>query len=249
MIHWTAIGICFSILSIMQMQASGEKEIANQTSQDLSKMPSIARGEAGVYEVPLVIASEETLQGFGHIVHDFDAEEVIIVTWPAPGWRPVVPGTGNEGGIVNDSFTMQRTGNILYAENNAVGRRYITGWLDDPAMPSENILPERTDVIYTHEANYHPDGGQVFFPADGQPFIALLAKPGDDISPKDFVAFYFDGTFGVQINPNVWHQPMFPIGERARFKNKQGAVHACIGVDFIQEFGVYFAIPVDKAKT
>lgn len=29
--------------------------------------------------------------------------------------------------------------------------------------------------VYTHEANYHPDGGHVFFPADGKPFVALVS--------------------------------------------------------------------------
>lgn len=58
------------------------------------------------------------------------------------------------------------------------------------------------------------------------------------------MAFYFDGSFWVQIEPNVWHQPMFPVGESALFRNKQGAVHACIGVDFVEEFGVYLEIPL-----
>ncbi|MEC9466099.1 MAG: ureidoglycolate lyase, partial [Myxococcota bacterium] len=94
------------------------------------------------------------------------------------------------------------------------------------------------------EANYHPDGGQIFFHRDGEPFVALLAKPGDDIRPEDFVAFYFDGSFGVQIFPNVWHQPLFPRDDGMVFNNKQGRVHACVSVDFIGEFQTYLAVPL-----
>lgn len=68
----------------------------------------------------------------------FDAEEVMIETWPAPGWRSVFPGTGDKGGIVEDSFTMFRKGNVLYAENHAVKRFYITGWFDDPVSEIED---------------------------------------------------------------------------------------------------------------
>lgn len=218
--------------------------ITNQSEQDLANMPSIGRKEATIHVVPIVVASEETLQGYGRIVHDFDKEQVIIEVWPTQGWRPVVVGTGNEAGIVEDGFTMLRKGNILFAENQAVARRYITGWYDDPALADSQALPTNLKRIFTHEANYHPDGGQVFYPDDGRPFVALLAKPGDDITPKDFIAFYFDGSFGVQIYPNVWHQPMFPVQDCATFRNKQGAVHACIGVDFLKEFGAYLSVPL-----
>jgi|GEM_PF-52192 len=235
----------FFLIFLTWSLGASEREISNQTQQDLSNMPSVKRHEAGIVKVPIVIATEESLQGFGHIVRDYEKEDVIIVTWPAPSWRPVVTETGRGGGIVEDSFTMRRKGNLLFAENNAVERRYITGWYDDPAQADEQAEFSHSNHIYTHEANYHPDGGQVFFPLDEKPFIALLAKPGDDITPDDFIAFYCDGTFGIQILPNVWHQPMFPVGDNATFMNKQGAVHACIGVDFIAEFGVYLAIPLN----
>ena len=45
--------------------------------------------------VPIVRATPETLVGFGNLVTDYDSEDVIRVTWPKAGWRPVAPGTGN----------------------------------------------------------------------------------------------------------------------------------------------------------
>ena len=49
-------------------------------------------------DVPLVRATNENLQGYGQLVDDYHDFPVEIVTWPAPGWRPVDPGTGNEAG-------------------------------------------------------------------------------------------------------------------------------------------------------
>jgi ureidoglycolate lyase len=207
-------------------------------------MPSLSRREVQAHRVPLIEATNETLRGYGHIVADFALGRVTIVTWPQPGWRSIVPGTGNEGGIVEDCFEMQRRGEIQYAVNNAVGRSYITGWFADPASASDSREPSDTSRIYTHEANYHPDGGQVFSPRDGAAFVALLAKPGDDVRPQDFVAFHCDGSFGIHIDPCVWHQPVFPLASKAVFDDKQGRVHACVAVDFVTEFGCYLEVPL-----
>jgi ureidoglycolate lyase/seryl-tRNA synthetase len=224
--------------------AKGLPMFSNFAELDLAALPSIAGGAARAHRVPLVTATAASLRGYASVVSDFAAARVTIVTWPQPGWRPVVSGTGNEGGIVEDSFEMVRRGEIQHAVNHAVGRSYITGWFADPATASEARVPRDTSRLFTHEANYHPDGGQIFFPCEGAPFVALLAKPGDDVTPEDFIAFHCDGSFGVHIDPGVWHQPMFPVGERARFDDKQGRVHACIAVDFVSEFGCYLEVPL-----
>jgi ureidoglycolate lyase/seryl-tRNA synthetase len=212
-------------------------------------MPSLSRGEVRAHRVPQLRASDETLRGYGHLVADFAREAVTIVTWPQPGWRPIVPGTGNEGGIVEDSFVMDRQGEIQHARNQAVGRSYITGWFTDPARASPERAASDLTRIFTHEANYHPDGAQVFSPKSATPFVALLAKPGDDIKPEDFIAFYCDGTRGIHIDPSVWHQPVFPLEARAVFDDKQGRVHACVAVDFVSEFGCYLEVPLTPPST
>jgi ureidoglycolate lyase len=211
-------------------------------------MPSLTRGQATAHRAPLVLATPESLRGYGRTVAEFAREPVTIVTWPRPGRRPIVPGTGNEAGVVQDRFVMERRGEVQHAVNLAVGRSYITGWFTDPAIASEARAAADTSRIYTHEANYHPDGGQVFSPRDGAAFVALLAKPGDDVRPADFVAFFCDGSFGIHIDPGVWHQPVFPLGAAADFDNKQGRVHACIAVDFISEFGCYLEVPLTPAR-
>lgn len=176
--------------------------------------------------VQTVIASERTLEGFGKIVYNYDEEKVIIEQWPSLGKRPVMPGSGTGGGFVEGIFSFQwETGNFLKAQNDAVGGNYTVG-------------KRIGNSIVTRELNFHGDGGQVVFPTEKKPFVLLLGKPGDDIQLTDIIAFICDGTFGVQILPNVWHQPVFPK-ENTRFKNKQGAVHACVGFDSVKEWGVW----------
>jgi ureidoglycolate lyase len=216
----------------------------NFAAVDLAAMPSLARGEVRSHRVALITATASSLRGYGHMVADFSKAPVTIVTWPQTGWRPIVAGTGNEGGVVEDSFEMQRRGEVLHAVNRAVGRSYITGWYCDPATACTDREPTDTSRIFTHEANYHPDGGQIFSPQVAAPFVALLAKPGDDISPESFVAFYCDGSFGIHIDPGVWHQPVFPLASHALFDDRQGRVHACVAVDFVSEFGCYLEVPL-----
>ena len=219
-------------------------ELSNFSGIDLAALPSIARGEARAVRAPSVVATEQSLASYGRLVDDFQTAELTIVPWPVRGPRPLVPGTGIEGGVVEDRFVMERRGQVQYATNYAVGRSYVTGWFEDPPTASEDTRAHDVTRLFTHEANYHPDGGQIFFPEDGTPFVALLARPGDDVRPEDFIAFWFDGSRGVHVNPGVWHQPVFPLVPAARFENRQGRVHACVSIDFVGEFGVYIEVPL-----
>ncbi len=196
--------------------------------------------------VPVVKATEETVKGYGRIVYDKDTATVDIVTWPTLGWRKVVPGTGNEAGTHHGIFEMYWEGDYCYAINHAIKAKYLIGWSTYPDDASQENSQRRTMII-THEANYHPDGGQFVFPLEQKPFILLLALPGDDITPQSFTAFYFDGTAGFHIDPGVWHQPVFPLADTLRLYDEQGAVHACIDCNFTQDpsFDCLLAIDLD----
>lgn len=214
------------------------------TCINIDSMPSINDMDISTHNVPLVIADKSSFQSFGHLVKDYENEKVIIETWPAPDWRPIEEGTGNEGGIAEGLFLFERRGALMLAKNEAVDGYYITGWFSDPAVATE--LEKNVDYsrIIVREANYHADGGQVFFPLDKTPFIALLAPAGDDVTPNDFIAFYCDGSFGIQIKSGIWHQPIFPLACDSTFKGKQGRVHACIACDFVEEFNCYLSVPL-----
>ena len=93
-------------------------------------------------------------------------------------------------------------------------------------------------------ANYHPDGGQLFFPLERRPFYVPLARPGDDVTPQKFVCFRFGGDQGLYIHPGVWHEGVFGSSGTQRFFDKQGAVHARVSVDFPREFGCLLEAPI-----
>ena len=100
---------------------------------------------------------------------------------------------GDQGGVTEGLFEFWWKGETLYARNNAVGDSYLFAWSnwpeeagdDGPASPRERALVWR--------ANYHPDGGQLFYPLHGESFVVPLALPGDDVTPEKFVSFWCDG--------------------------------------------------------
>jgi len=94
--------------------------------------------------------------------------------------------------------------------------------------------------------NYHPDGGQLFFPLEKEPFVVPVALSGDDLKPDKIIAFWCDGTRGIYIHPNIWHEGVFPAGDRLRFLDRQGRVHARVSCDIGKEFGVYLSVPLKR---
>ncbi len=199
-------------------------------------------------EAPLVVATVENLAGYGALVRDPQAHKIEIVRWPAQGWRPVDADSGDEGGTTEGVFSAWWEGERLMGRNEAVGGHYVLGFADPPGAPAaapqnapRRAAPSR--VLLWH-ANYHPDGGQLFFPLERRPFVVPMALPGDDVKPQDFRTFWFDGSVGLYMHPNVWHEGVFPCGAAGRFFDKQGRVHARVSVDFAKEFGVLLDVPL-----
>jgi ureidoglycolate lyase len=198
------------------------------------------------HEVPLVEATAQSLEGYGRIVDSFTGAPVEIVRWPAQGWRPVDPDTGDQGGTTEGIFSFWWKGDMLHGRNDAVGDSYLLGWSRDPREASEDAVDADRSRIFVWHSNYHPDGGQLFFPRKRTPFVTPLALPGDDIRPDKFVAFYCDGSFGVYIHPGIWHVAVLPLDPVADFDDRQGRVHARVSCNFIKEFGTYLAVPLRK---
>lgn len=171
-----------------------------------------------------------------------------IVQWPAVGSRPIDPGTVDEAGTTEGTFLSERRGDILYGRNEAVGGNYVLAYASEPeAARDDNAnAPER--MLLWH-ANYHPDGGQLFFPPDHRPFYVPLALPGDDIAPEKFVCFRFDGQQGLYIHPDIWHEGVFTLRGTQRFFDKQGAVHARVPVDFARTSGCLLEAPIARCAT
>ena len=193
--------------------------------------------------MPVVAATNAALAGFGQLIDDPYQHRIEIVRWPAQGWRPVDDDSGDEGGTTQGVFVSEWRGDVLYGRNEAVDGHYVLAYADEPTRAEEahRRPPER--MLLWH-CNYHPDGGQLFFPLDRMPFFVPLALPGDDVQPEQFVCFRFDGTQGLYIHPNVWHEGVFAQSGTQRFFDQQGAVHARVSVDFAREFGCLLEAPL-----
>ncbi|HUN27945.1 MAG TPA: ureidoglycolate lyase [Steroidobacteraceae bacterium] len=201
-------------------------------------------GVSRVHETPVVPATAASLAGYGCLVDAPRTFPIEIVPWPAQGWRAIDENTGNQGGIAEGLFEFWWHGDTLYARNNAVGDSYLFAWSTWPeeARNDAPSVPRRRALIW--RANYHPDGGQLFYPLHGESFLVPLALPGDDVAPDRFVSFWCDGSRGLYIHPNVWHGAVVPFDDHAELLDRQSRVHARVSVDFAKEFGCYLAAPM-----
>lgn len=195
-------------------------------------------GVRRVHDAPLVIATPESLAGYGLLVDDPKTFPIEIVTWPAQGWRAIDAGSGNQGGVTEGLFEFCWKGETLYARNHAVGDSYLFGWSNWPEEAA-SVTDRKRERALIWRANYHPDGGQLFHPLDRQSFVVPLALPGDDVTPESFVTFWCDGSRALYLHPNVWHGAVVPHDDEARFLDRQGRVHARVSVNFVAEFACY----------
>ena len=204
-------------------------------------------GVRKLFETPLVQATPDSVKGYGEIVDLPEKHRIEIVRWPAQGWRPVDTNSGDQGGVTEGLFEFWWKGDTLYARNNAVGSSYLFAWSQYPEEAAQDGLPRQRERAMIWRANYHPDGGQLFYPTNGESFVIPLAMPGDDVTPDKFISFRCDGGKGLYIHPNVWHGAVVPIDDHARLIDRQGRVHARVSVDFAREFGGYLSVPLRPA--
>jgi len=200
-------------------------------------------------DVPLIEASADSVKGYGYLVDDPDTCEIEIVTWPAQGWRPVDQETGNQGGTVEGIFRGEWRGDVLMGTNDAVGGHYVLGWSTDPQYASTETQTVARDQVLLWHFNYHPDGGQLFFPLEKKPFVVPVALAGDDLSTDRIIAFWCDGSQGLYIHPGIWHEGIFPVEDEQSFLDRQGRVHARISCDIGEEFGVYLSVPLKRPNS
>ena len=198
-----------------------------------------------LHDVPLIVATDESVRGYGALVEHPDDIEIEIVRWPATGWRQVDEDSGDEAGWVEGTFHGEWQGDVLFGRNDAVSGLYVLGWstTDPAASRTDRQTVGREKAVLWH-LNYHPDGGQLFFPKDKSPFVVPVALPGDDLAVEQVIAFWCDGSRGLYIHPGIWHDGIFPVSDHQRFLDRQGRVHARVSCDLASEFGLYLCVPL-----
>ena len=63
----------------------------------------------------------------------------------------------------------------------------------------------------------HPLGSQAFLPLGREPFLVLVAPPGETVSADDLTLYKTNGQQGVNLPPNTWHHFQIVIGHRQDF--------------------------------
>jgi hypothetical protein len=115
-------------------------------------------------------------------------------------------------------------------------------------FPHEQITSYVFDVVRAEVPKLRLD--DVFERKDDIASIGVKAahdttnRAGDDITPEKFVCFRFDGSQGLYIHPDIWHEGVFALSGTQRFFDQQGAVHARVSVDFAREFGCLLEAPI-----
>eukprot|EP00941_MAST-03F_sp_MAST-3F-sp1_P002829 g2829.t1 len=218
--------------------------------------------ELEVIDVPLVEATDESLKGYGKLVNSPDELTVEngnfeIVQWPQPGWRKLDPGTGDEAGTTEGNFRLRWDGDFFRGENLAIAttnNSYLNGLGAEPKDAKVEAQGASGDgsAIYLWMSDYHPDGGQLFFPKEKIPFVACLGKStyGDDIQPENMVAFHVPAGKGIYFDPSTWHNGVYvekkyaPSDKPATFLTRQGRVHARVSVSWSHEFNKILRVPL-----
>eukprot|EP00117_Sycon_ciliatum_P021363 scpid103197/ scgid18749/ len=204
-----------------------------------------------VVEVPLRLATPESLKGFGILISQPDELTVEkknfeIVKWPVGGWRELDPNTGDEAGTTEGDFEVHWQGDYYMGKNlaiNTTNNVYLDGLGCKPehASRTDTDACGSDDSIYLWMSDYHPDGGQLFYPrGDPVPFTVCLgpASCGDDVKPTDMVSFHVPAGKGVYIHPGTWHNGVYMRKKYcpATMLTRQGRVHGRVSASWAAEF-------------
>ncbi|GMI26139.1 hypothetical protein TeGR_g11719 [Tetraparma gracilis] len=229
-------------------------------SEENFRAPALPTG-LKVHDVPLVEATDESLLGFGKVLSSADEiscenRNFEIVKWPVQGRRQLDPGTGDEAGTTEGDFLVHWTGDFFHGKNLAVhttNNVYLDGLGAPPERASKDDATASTEnCIYLWMSDYHPDGGQLFFPREPIPFVVCLgpAAVGDDVKPSDMRAFRVPAGKGVYFHPGTWHNGVYIEREHspATFLTRQGRVHARVSASWASEFQTLLRVPLGSAS-
>lgn len=118
---------------------------------------------------------------------------------------------------------IEAEGRDFFMINNGSTRRYHrqaevqTSGPDDAAIISifrATALPMPLTIGMLER---HPLGSQAFMPLRGQPFLIVVAPPGEQPYSSQVRAFLSDGRQGVNYGKGVWHHPVLCLAAEDDF--------------------------------
>jgi hypothetical protein len=220
------------------------------------RAPALPHG-LEVVNVPVRDATQKSLDGYGLLISSPDEisceqGNFEITPWPTTGWRALDPGTGDEAGTTEGPFEVWWQGDYFYGHNLAIATAnnfYLDGL---GCMPEDASLEGSGNgdgqTLFLWMSDYHPDGGQLFWPLEPIPFMVCLGhrSRGDGIHPTDMRAFRVPRGRGIYIHPGTWHNGVYaaPAHTPARFLTRQAKVHARVSASWAAEFQTLLRVPL-----
>ena len=190
--------------------------------------PKLPHG-LSVLDVPCELATEQSLAGYGHLIHAADERTVDrqnfeIVRWPQPGWRALDPHTGDEAGTTEGHFDVHWSGDYFFGHNLAVATEnnfYLDGLgtLPEHATRTEPAAGDGAHIYLWSEpalgTNASVGGSLVVLMraravSDYHPDGAQLFMP---LSPIPFTVCLGLSTHGDDIRPEQMRAFRVPAGK------------------------------------
>lgn len=114
---------------------------------------------------------------------------------------------GAEQRVINEGATI-RYHDLAKIDVSDEGGRAITSIF----RGSPRELPFRLRLM-----ERHPLGSQLFWPLADEPYLVVVASPGEPPAISDLRAFHVPAGIGVNYAKGVWHHPLLAINHECDF--------------------------------
>ena len=88
------------------------------------------------------------------------------------------------------------------------------------------IINARNGGFQIRSLNFHKNSTQALVPLDGKACLVVVAPPGVEFKQADDLnqvkAFICDGSVGINLGLQTWHQALLPLGPEMKMVNVQG---------------------------
>ncbi|SFB45585.1 ureidoglycolate lyase [Azotobacter beijerinckii] len=118
---------------------------------------------------------------------------------------------------------IETEGSDYFMINNGSTRRYHalatvqTSTPEDRAIVSIFVARSLPMPLTIRMLERHPLGSQAFVPLRGNPFLIVVAPPGDAPRPEQVRAFLGNGRQGINYQRGVWHHPVLALADDDEF--------------------------------